>query len=127
MNMKTNIETNDAPKAPAVYSQGIMSNNTLYIAGQIHLTPDGKLIEGSTKEKLAQIMNNIQAILKAADLNFENVVKVTIFVTDMSELKQLNEGYPSYFTSPLPAREAVCVKELPLGASIEISMIAAKN
>jgi 2-iminobutanoate/2-iminopropanoate deaminase len=124
--MKIKVETTDAPQAQGVLSQAIVSSGTIYVAGQIHMTPDGKLIEGSTEGKLRQIMQNIEAILRAADADLSNVVKATIYVTDMSELKTLNEFYPSYFTEPYPAREAVCVKELPLGASIEISVIAAK-
>ena len=73
-------------------------------------------------------MKNLTAILKAADSDFSHVVKVNVYVTDISELPKLNEVYKTYFTSePLPAREAVCVKALPLGASIEMSLIASKS
>jgi 2-iminobutanoate/2-iminopropanoate deaminase len=124
--MRKAIETDKAPKGPNIYSQAIDSKGTIYVAGQIHLTAEGKLIEGSTKEKLDQIMNNIKVILEAVNLGFNDVAKVTIYVTDMSEIKAINEIYSSYFNNPLPAREAICVKELPLGASIEISVIASK-
>lgn len=71
-------------------------------------------------------MKNISAILAAADATLDDVVKVTIYVTDMSFMPELNKAYPAYFNEPFPAREAVCVKELPMGASIEISAIASK-
>lgn len=126
--MKIKIETKEAPQAPGLLSQAVISNGTIYVAGQIHSTRDGKLIEGSTEEKVYQIMKNLAAILKAADADFSHVVKVNVYVTDISELPKLNEVYKTYFTTePLPVREAVCVKALPLGASIEISLIASKE
>ena len=126
--MKTKIETSEAPTAPGLLSQAIVTGDTIYIAGQIHNTADGKMVEGSTEEKTHQIMKNFAAILKAAGAGFSNVVKVNIYVTDISDLPKLNEVYKTYFTSePLPVREAVCVAALPLGATIEISLIASKN
>ena len=80
----------------------------------------------STEEKVAQIMKNIETILKATDTTLDNVVKVVIYVTDMSVMPDLNKVYPTYFKEPYPVREAVCVKALPLGANIEISVIAEK-
>ena len=126
--MKTKIETPNAPTAPGLLSQAVISNGIIYVAGQIHSTDDGKLVEGSMEKKVHQVMKNLAAILKAADADFSNVLKVNVYVTDISELPKLNEVYKTYFTSePLPAREAVCVKALPLGASIEMSLIASKN
>jgi len=126
--MKTKIETSEAPSAPGLLSQAVVSNGIIYVAGQIHSTSDGKLVEGSTEEKVHQIMKNLAAILKAAGADFSHVLKVNIYVTDISELPKLNEVYKTYFTTePLPVREAVCVKALPLGASIEISLIASKE
>lgn len=124
--MKTKIETKDAPDAPGLLSQAIISNNTIYVAGQVHSLGGGKLLEGSTEEKVHLVMKNLAAILKAAGVDFSHVVKATVYVTDIAELPKLNEVYKTYFIEPLPAREAVCVKALPLGASIEISMIAVK-
>ena len=126
--MKIKIETPDAPTAPGLLSQAVVNNGLIYVAGQIHSNSDGKLIEGTIEEKVHQVMKNLDAILKAADSDFSHVVKVNVYVTDISELPKLNEVYKTYFTSePLPAREAVCVKALPLGASIEMSLIASKN
>lgn len=124
--MKTKITTNQAPQAPGLLSQAIVSNGFIFVAGQIHSTPDGKLLDGTTEEKVHQIMKNLQAILKAAGSDVSHAVKVTVYVTDIAELPKLNEVYKTYFTEPLPAREAVCVKALPLGASIEMSLIAEK-
>lgn len=125
--MQTKVETKNAPAAHGLLSQAVVSNGIIYIAGQIHNTPDGKLVEGTTEEKVNQVMKNLQAILKAADADFTNVLKVNVYVTDISVLPKLNEVYKTYFTQePLPVREAVCVKALPLGASIEISLTAGK-
>lgn len=125
--VKEKVATNDAPKANHILSQGIVSNGVIYVAGQIHSKPDGTIVDGSVEEKVGQIMQNITAILKAADATLDNVLKVVIYVTDMAQMPKLNEIYPTYFSEPYPVREAVCVKELPLGATIEISVIATKE
>lgn len=124
--MKTKVSTDSAPKADHILSQCIVSNGNIYVAGQIHGKPDGTIVEGSVKEKVDQIMQNISAILKAADASLDDVVKVVIYVTDMAQMPELNEVYPTYFTEPYPVREAVGVQALPLGATIEISVVAAK-
>lgn len=123
--MKQAAITPEAPEAPFL-SQGIISNGTIYVSGQIHGKPDGSLIEGAVKEKLEQIMQNISAILKAAEATLDDIVKVVIYVTDMAQMPELNEVYPAYFNEPFPVREAVCVQALPLGATIEISVVAAR-
>lgn len=123
--MKQSITTPDAPDAPFL-SQAIVSNGLIFVSGQIHALPDNTLVGETTEEKLAQIMKNIAAIFAAADATLDDVVKLTIYVTDMSMMPELNKAYPSYFTEPYPAREAVCVKALPLDASIEISVVASK-
>ena len=124
--MKQRIVTPHAPSAPAFLSQAIVSNGLIFVAGQIHVLPDNTLVGETTEEKLSQIMKNISAILGAADLALDNIVKITIYVTDILIMSELNKVYPDYFAEPYPAREAVCVKELPLGANIEISVIASK-
>lgn len=123
--MKQPATTQNAPDAPFL-SQAIISNGTIYVSGQIYSKSDGSIVEGSVKEKLDQIMQNISEILKAADATLKDVVKVVIYVTDMAQMPELNEAYPGYFTEPFPVREAVCVQALPLGATIEISVIASK-
>lgn len=126
--MKTKIETKDAPAAPGLLSQAVVENGTIYVAGQIHNTSDGKMVEGSVEDKVNQIMKNLEAILKAAGSDFSHVLKVNIYVTDISDMAKLNDAYKTYFnTEPLPVREAVCVKALPLGASVEMSVIASKK
>ncbi|MEI7689702.1 MAG: Rid family detoxifying hydrolase [Candidatus Saccharibacteria bacterium] len=124
--MKQSISTDQAPNPTHLLSQAIISGDTIYVAGQVYNTADGTIINGSTTEKLAQIMKNITAILEAAGAKIDNIVKVVIYVTDMAQMPELNAAYPGYFTAPYPVREAICVKELPLGATIEISVTAVK-
>ena len=121
---KQQITTDKAPSAPAFLSQAIVSNGLIFVAGQGHVDTDDTLIGDTTEEKLAQIIKNIEAILKAANATLNDIVKVTIYVTDMAFMPDLNKAYPDYFDEPYPAREAVCVKALPLGMDIEISVIA---
>ena len=125
--MKRKIETKNAPKATGPFSQAIQVEDFLFIGGQINLTKEGKLLTGNIDEEVHQIMNNLKSIIEEAGLSFKDVVKTTIFVTDMSFYGKVNEVYASYMSDPFPARETVCVKELPLGARIEISMIAFKS
>lgn len=126
--MKTKVETAKAPlPGSSPHSQAIVANGFVLTQGSIYLTPEGKLLEGTIEEQIHQIMKNLQAILEAADVTFVDVVKTTIYLTDMSFYGTVNEIYGSYFSDPYPAREAVCVKELPLGAKVEISMIASKD
>jgi len=125
--MKTKIETDNAPKATGPFSQAVVASNFVYTSGQIYLTTEGKLLEGTIEEQTHQVMKNLQAILEAAKVSFDDVVKTTIYVTDMSVYEKINEVYGSYMSDPFPARETVCVKELPLGANVEISMVAVKN
>lgn len=124
--MKQQIKTDNTASAH-ILSQGIVSNGLIFLSGQVHATPDLKLVEGTTAEKVAQIMKNISTILEAAEATLNDIVKVVIYVTDMSIMPELNEVYPTYFEQPLPVREAICVSALPLGASIEFSIIAAKS
>jgi 2-iminobutanoate/2-iminopropanoate deaminase len=124
--MKKKIEAHDAPKAPGLLSPAIESNGFIFVSGQIHIA-GGKLVGDTTEEKVTQVMKNISNILKEAGANLNDVVKATVYVTDMGIYPDFNKAYATYFTEPLPAREVVCVKELPLGADIEISVIAEKT
>ena len=121
--MKVQSTTANAPGAPFL-SQAITSGGIVYVSGQIHNKVDGSIVEGSVREKLDQIMQNISAILEAAEVTLDNIVKVVIYVTDLGQMSELNEVYPTYFNKPFPVREAVCVQALPLGATIEISVVA---
>ncbi len=125
--MKTKIVTTDAPPATGPFSQAIICDSLIFTSGQIALTQNGKLIEGSTEEQILQIMKNLDAILTASGVSFIDVVKTTIYVTDMSIYSKVNEVYATFMKEPFPARETICVKALPLGALIEISMVAIKN
>lgn len=122
--MKTAIQTKEAPEAPHLLSQAIIANGLIFVSGQIHNDLNGKMVGGSIDEKIAQIMQNIEAILKAAKATLDDILKVTIYVTEISYLADINRVYPGYFLEALPAREAMCVQSLPLGAQIEISVIA---
>ena len=124
--MKKKIVTKGAPEATGPFSQAIVKDGFVFTSGQIYLTAEGKLLEGTTEEQTRQIIRNLEAILKQAGVSFADVVKTTIYVTDMSVYGKINEIYGEYFSDPYPAREVVGVKELPLGAKIEMSMIAVR-
>lgn len=125
--MKSKVETDKAPQATGPFSQAVVEGNLVYTSGQVHLTPDGKLLKGTVEEQTHQVMKNLRGILEAAEVSFNNVVKATVYVTDMSNYGKINEVYETYFSEPFPAREVVCVKELPLKANLEISLIAIKS
>ena len=105
-------------------SPSVTKNGFVFTSGQIYITPEGELLEGTVEEQTHQVMKNLQGVLEKAGTNFSNVVKTTIYVTDMSIYSQVNDVYATYFKEPYPARETIGIKELPLGAKIEISMIA---
>ena len=125
--MKVKVQTSNAPKATGPFSQAIISGKLVFTSGQVYLTKEGKLLEGSIEEQTHQVMENLKAILESAGTSFTDVVKTTIYVADMSLYGKINEVYGSYFSDPFPARETVCVRELPLGAKLEISMVAVKK
>lgn len=122
------IFTSDAPAPLGPYSQAIQVDNTLYVSGQIPIDPkSGVLIQGDITTQTTQVMNNLSAVLKAADMTFEDVVKTSIFISNMDQFTQINEVYGSYFDQDTaPARETVEVARLPKDVDIEISMIAQK-
>ena len=124
--MKKAINTNKAPLPVGPYNQAVMVKNTLYISGQVALNPtSNELIQGSIDEESNQIMKNIESILKEAGLDFKNVVRSKIYLTDMSNFSKVNEVYGSYFEKGHePARTTIEVSGLPLGVDVEIDMIA---
>ena len=124
--MKKTINTNKAPLPVGPYNQAVMVKNTLYISGQVALNPiNNELIQGSIDEESHQIMKNIESILKEAGLDFKNVVRSKIYLTDMSNFSKVNEVYGSYFEKGHePARTTIEVSGLPLGVDVEIDMIA---
>ena len=126
--MKKIIKTSKAPAPIGPYNQAILSGNTLYTSGQIAINPSsGKLKIGTIKEETLLVMENMRAVLAAADMTFENVVKTSIFISDMANFSEINEVYGSYFNEDTaPARETVEVANLPKFVNVEISMIAIK-
>lgn len=124
---KKAISTELAPLATVPFSQAVDAKGLVFTSGQIHLTPSGELLEGTIQEKTHQVLKNLQNILDATRCTLADVVKVSIYVTDMSNYASINEVYATYFKAPFPAREIICVRSLPLGADLEISMIAVKK
>lgn len=126
--VKKIISTPHAPEPIGPYNQAIMAKNTLYVSGQIGLIPDTmQLVDGGVKEQAEQVMKNLLAVLEAAKMNFDHVVKTSIFLADMDDFNTVNEVYGQYFDNPTaPARETVAVKTLPKKVDVEISMIAVK-
>ena len=124
--MKKIIRTLKASQPIGPYSQAVLVNNVLYTSGQIALHPDtGELVINSIDEETTQVMENLKAILEAADMTFENVVKSSIFISDMNSFEAINRVYGTYFKeATAPARETVEVANLPKFVNIEISMIA---
>ena len=123
--MKTIINTANAPAPIGPYNQAILKNGMLFISGQIAIVPStGELDMSNTHSEAHQVMKNLQSILTEANMSFENVVKTTILLSDMSLFGVVNEIYGSYFEKDYPARETFAVKGLPKGVNIEISMIA---
>lgn len=127
--MRKVINTPNAPTPIGPYNQGILSGNTLYLSGQIAMNIEtGQLVLDDIKAETRQVMENLKAVLNAADMSFDNVVKSTIFISDMNDFSLINEVYGSYFEDTnAPARETVQVAKLPKNVNVEISMIAVKS
>ena len=125
--MKKIINTTNAPAPIGPYNQAVLSGDMLFISGQIALIPGtSDLANADVNAEANQVMKNLKAILSEAGMDFNNVVKTTIFLSDMSLFGEVNEIYGSYFKSDYPARETVAVKGLPKNVNIEISMIASR-
>jgi len=124
---KTIIKTTQAPAPIGPYNQAVQTGNLLFISGQICIDPaSGELKKKDLQEETHQVMHNLKAILKEAGMHFSNVVKTTIFLTDMHRFTEVNEVYGKYFEGDFPARETVQVSALPKFVNVEISMIASK-
>jgi reactive intermediate/imine deaminase len=118
------ISTDKAPQAIGTYSQAVKVNNTVYISGQIPLIPETmEVLDGSVEEQIHLVFKNLQAIISAAGGTFDNVVKLNIFLTDLSHFPTVNQVMAQYFTEPYPARAAVGVKELPRAVPVEMDAI----
>ena len=124
--MKTIIKTDKAPMPIGPYNQAILVNNTLYASGQIAINPaTNELISGNIKEETKQEMENLAAVLDAAGMHFSNVVKCSIFISDMNDFTAINNIYGTYFDDDnAPARETVQVAVLPKRVNVEISLVA---
>lgn len=125
--MKSIIKTDNAPAPIGPYNQAILAGNTLYVSGQIALHPEtGQLIDDTIENETRQVLENLKAVVNAAGLELNDVVKTSIFLSDMSSFNKVNEIYGTYFTQNFPARETVAVKTLPKNVNVEISAIAVK-
>ena len=121
------INTNEAPAPIGPYSQAVQSGSFLFISGQVAINPaTGNVDAKGIDEETIQVMKNLTAILHEAQMDFNNVIKTTIFLSDMSHFATVNEIYAGYFTGDYPARETVAVKGLPKNVNVEISMIASR-
>jgi 2-iminobutanoate/2-iminopropanoate deaminase len=119
------INTKSAPAPIGPYNQAVMVNGTLYISGQICIEPStGNLMNRDIQDEIHQVMQNLRSILTEAGMGFDNVVKTTIFLTDMNQFSEINEIYGKFFKGDFPARETVQVSALPKFVNVEISMIA---
>ena len=124
--MKKIITSKNAPSPIGPYNQAVIANGFMYISGQVGMNPKtGKIIKDSISDETEQVMKNLSSILNEASISFENVVKTTIFLSNMNDFSLVNEVYGKYFDEDTaPARETVQVCKLPLGVNVEISMIA---
>ncbi|MGB4291664.1 MAG: RidA family protein [Bacteroidales bacterium] len=126
--MKRIICTSNAPAAAGPYSQAVEAGGILFVSGQVALDPaTGKLIDGDIREQTEQVLRNIGAILEAAGYTYRDVVKSTVFLSNIQDFKSMNEVYSKFYPSEQPARVALAVKDLPLGALVEIEAIAIKS
>lgn len=124
--MKKIINPPNAAAPIGPYSRAVMTGNTLYTSGSIALDADGNLFKGDIKTETRMVMDNLKLLVETAGMSFNDVVKTSIFLSDMNNFAAVNEVYASYFSSDFPARETVQVARLPKDANVEISMIAVK-
>lgn len=122
---RTPIHSDAAPKAIGPYSQAVRAGNTLYLSGQTPLDPAiGKLVDGGIEAQATRVFENLKAVLAAAGASFDDVVRVAIYMTDLGNFAAVNEVMKRYFQDPFPARSTIGVAALPLGAQVEIDVIA---
>ncbi len=127
MSTKKIISSPNAPQAVGPYSQGVEANGILFLAGQIPLDPTGNMVDGGITEQTERVLQNIQALLAAAGLTFNDVVKSTVFLSDMNNFAAMNAVYAKYYTATPPARSTVQVARLPKDALVEIETIAIRT
>jgi 2-iminobutanoate/2-iminopropanoate deaminase len=119
------VSTPEAPAAIGPYAQAVRAGNLLFTSGQIPLTPAGELVTGGIQEQTHQVLTNLKAVLSAEGVNFQNVIKATVFLKDMNQFAEFNSVYASYFEKHTPARSTVEVARLPRDVFVEIELIAA--
>lgn len=124
--MKGVIETDDAPEAVGAYSQGTATEDLVFTAGQVPLSPDGEMVDGGVAEQTERALENVSAVLEAGGSSLKDAVKVTVFLNDIDNFGEMNEVYQGFFDDEPPARSAVEVGEVPLGAAVEIEAIGAR-
>ena len=117
-------QTKDAPSAIGPYSQAVVVNNMVFTSGQIALTPQGEMVEDDIQKQTKQVLTNLSAVLKASNSSLQNVIKTTIFLSNMDDFVVVNKIYEEFFDSHKPARSTVAVKTLPKNALVEIDAIA---
>jgi len=118
------ISTDKAPQAIGTYSQAVKVNNTVYLSGQIPLVPQTmEMVSGTVEAQIHQVFKNLQAVIEASGGTFDNVVKLNVFLTDLSNFPSVNEVMAQYFTEPYPARAAIGVAELPKAADVEMDAV----
>ena len=123
--MKQSIASTNAPAAIGPYSQAVKAGSFIFLSGQLGIDPKtGEFVEGSVSEQAEQVFKNIQAVLAEAGLDFDQIVKTTVFLADMGDFAAINAVYAKYFDVPYPARSAVAVRTLPKNALVEIEVIA---
>jgi 2-iminobutanoate/2-iminopropanoate deaminase len=123
--MRTAVSTDGAPKAIGPYSQAIRAGSLLFLSGQIPIDPaTGQMVDGDIAQQTHRVFKNLEAILTAAGASFDNVVRTTVYLADMSDFAAMNEVYGTYFSSPAPARATVQASRLPMDARVEIDLIA---
>jgi len=119
------VHTDQAPATIGPYSQAIRAGDFVFCAGQTPIDPaTGRLVEGDIQAQTRQVLENLRAVLQAAGTDLQHAVKTTVFLADMADFKAMNEVYAQFFTEPYPARSTIAVKGLPLGAAVEIEVIA---
>lgn len=122
---KEAVATDKAPKAIGPYSQAVRSGREVFVSGQIPLAPAGTVVPGGVAEQTEQCLLNVRAILEAAGLSMQDVIKTTVYMTDLGQFAAMNEVYARHFRAPYPARATVEVRALPKGVAVEIDALAA--
>ena len=126
--MRQVISTVNAPKAVGPYSQAVAVGDVLYCSGQIPLDPvTGEMVVGGVREQTERVLANLRAVLEASSMRVSDVVKATVFMTDLGRFSEMNEVYAAFFLEPFPARSTVQVAALPRGAQVEIEIVAVRG